>query len=572
MSSVEVAKIYDERVMVGKKREYAVLKGAEQYSYIRFPASSTNTRTIQYTIYPSSVRTFVNRKMYQRWFCQFDFTASGATTGTLLQMGASDGLRQMPISSCMSQVTCQIAGQGIATPLNSYIKPLLHYKNGLEQQDYDYSMSPGQADQTQYYDDWTGSGSSGNVQAGGSSRNVLAYYGENSTQASRGAFPYVSVTNPVYAGATGTAQVKYELAEPLLISPLAFGRGDVPSFVGLDQIQLQIQNGIQGLNDPLAYMWSHANNGNSAWATPVVSFYQVPEVLCMMMTPDQTMSIPPVIDYPYYKYTLNSQDLLACAPNTSYSLSLNNQQLPGVPHRLLVWVERKQSTRNCLSTDTFAAISNLSIQFDNRPSVLATATQQDLYQIAVKNGLCMSYPQFISYQGSPILINPATDLGLPADQSDGSFGARNLQITMSFKNPCLSGANIDYTANCLVIQEGVFTISNLVGSTIVNPLSPTEVLSAESSMGPDAMHLTQNNKGSGFHGGSFFGDVWDGIKTVLKPVSQVANATAPLWGSFAPELLPVAKVGQSIFGSGKHKKAHKKGGAMLSREELSYGL
>jgi hypothetical protein len=571
MSNVAGKKIFDERVRVGKERKYAVLRGAEQYSYMRFPASSTATRTIQYTIYPSSVRTFVNRKVYQRWFTQFDFTSSGNCTGTLLQLGSNDGLRSYPQSRVMNSVNVQIAGQGINTGLNSYISPMLFYKNCVEQQDIDYSMVPAMLDQTQNYDDWTGSGSSGDVSAGGSARNPLAYYGENSHQVPRGAYPYYSLNNPVGNGsAVVAAQAKYELTEPLMVSPLHYGRANAPALVGLDQIQIQIQNGIQGLSDPLAYMWSHSTSGNATWATPSVSFYQAPEILCMMMTPDPTTVIPPVIDYPYLKYAVNQQDYLSCAANTSYTITLNNQQLAGIPNKIVIWVDRKQSTRTCTSTDTFAAIQSLSIQFDNRPTLLSNATQQDLYQISVRNGLNMSYPQFCKFQGSPITIDPALDLGLPADQTDGSFGARNFQVTIGFKNPNLSGSAIDYTANCLIVQEGVFSISNLVGSTTVNPLSATEVLQADSGMGSNIELLYDgNSKGQGIHGGSFFGDVWDGMKMVLKPVSQIANATAPLWGSIAPEFLPVAKGAQAIFGSGKKCR---KGGALLSRDELSQGL
>src|SRR5690606_32698689 len=108
------------------------------------------------------------------------------------------------------------------------------------------------------------------------------------------------------------------------------------------------------------------------------------------------------------------------AAGVTNPLSSNNIQLNSIPRRMYIYVrERNQdlySTPN--NPDTYFSIENISIQFQNKNGLLASASKQQLYEISVKNHCNMSWTQ---WSGGPV-VNSALPFGSTANHY-GTIGS-----------------------------------------------------------------------------------------------------------------------------------------------------
>lgn len=116
------------------------------------------------------------------------------------------------------------------------------------------------------------------------------------------------------------------------------------------------------------------------------------------------------------------------------------------------------SSQTYQNTSSFLSIQNISINFNSQSGLLASATQQDLYNISVRNGCAQSYYEWQGYNnnvvngepnptsqnpynplapvptGSLLVLNPALDFSLPEMLSCGSLGQFSLQFNITVKN------------------------------------------------------------------------------------------------------------------------------------------
>jgi major capsid protein len=568
---LDCVKVLDPRLIINNHRRYIVLKGAKNSTFQQFMASSgTATNAIQFKADPPNPQTVVSRKVYMKWFVNLAFTGVPALGTTLLQLGTNDGFRAFPISEVLTTMTAEINNNQVSTSLNQYIKAFLHYNNGVCQQDYDFSITPDMLDTYQEYNDWT---------IYGSARNPLAKFGENSAQQNRGGFPYVSVTNPIGDGVTTmTSIVMAQLTEPLFMAPFLFGHGEHSGFVGVQTMQFNFQTGYGLLGLP--YMWSHSAGGNPAFANPVVTFYATPQLLFEYLSPDPLEAIPSTISYPYFTYQTYPSVPFILAPGAIQSVILPNVQLSNIPNRICLFATQDANTvTNCSVTDTFCAINQVQIQFNNQAALMSTATSQDLYQKALRNGYSGNWADWSQYQGAVLMIDPSLDLSLGSDECDGVIGSRNLMTQVTLQN--LSTISKQFVLWQIIITEGVFTIENQQVITLTSVLNAEDVLSAKQMEGKNYAVAQSVSKLSGgcYNGGNFFDDFMGGFKTVMNPALDLASMV-PGYGIGA-KLLKAGldrAPGKSLgyLGSGHHrhhrKHGHRRGGQMLSRAELAQGL
>ena len=561
-----VVKVLDSRCDINNQRVYAVVKGGTSYTYMQFNAPNMATNSFNIQANPPNAQTIVNRKVYLEESIQFVFASLGAApVGPLLQLGTNDGLRAFPISSLINSLQVQINNQQQSVNLNNFLAPFLHYSNPVKQQDYDLSLTPSMLDQYQSLDDWRNYGAE---------RNPLSQYGVNSTQQTRGGFPYTNVIN--VAGA-GVATVQVKVTEPIMMSPFTYGCGDKSGFIGVQTLQFNFQTGY-GSTPGLSYAWSHnAVSGNALSAvSPLTTFYSTPRLLMQFISPDPLEAIPPQISYAFNNIvTYNSAvgGVLAAqvlGATTTQTLNLNNIQLENIPNRIALWVRKDVNSGGTAGpatfadSDTFASITNVSIIFNNKASLLQTCTPQDLYQMSVKNGYCGSWAQWSQYQGSVLFIDPATDLGLESDVADGSLGSRNLQIQITFFNPTAptqpnlvvdNSRTVQYVIWCAVVSEGVFTIRNQQAIISTAVLTPEDVLASHTSEKYDYSSIQKEQQ---CIGGSLFSDIASmgrsiGEKTLLPAFKALSGMGASSGGA----------------SSGGRHHSHRRGGAMISHSELA---
>ena len=98
----------------------------------------------------------------------------------------------------------------------------------------------------------------------------------------------------------------------------------------------------------------------------------------------------------------------------SGTLYSSNIQLSGIPDKLIVFVRKSVGLQLCTDADSYATISNISINFNNQAGLLSSMSQQQLYRNSVQSGLVgLSWDQFCGSVVSVSGIHDATT-GLPS--------------------------------------------------------------------------------------------------------------------------------------------------------------
>jgi hypothetical protein len=236
---------------------------------------------------------------------------------------------------------------------------------------------------------------------------------------------------------------------------------------------------------------------------------------------------------------------------------------------------------------------------------LASATQEDLYNISKKNGCDLSYAEwagglftnapggadnshtagvsgFFSNDavaapngfvptglvGSVLCLDWGIDIGLDDLHSPGEILNSQLQITANFINVNQT-EDIFFTMYIVTVSEGTWTIENLNSIPQIGVLSKEDILNSRRD---PAINYKATDS---IYGGDFvtklkhFGrNALAGIKTVLPYVADAAKiiaTVAPLIGLGEGEGVMMGGVPVGGEGARAHRK---KGGKVISRAEL----
>ena len=112
------------------------------------------------------------------------------------------------------------------------------------------------------------------------------------------------------------------------------------------------------------------------------------------------------------------------------------------------------SAQNWNYASSFLTINNISVNFNNASGLLASATQQDLYNLSFANGSAQSFYEFrgfadnaalppgagqggvetIATTGSLLVLNPVYNFSLPSYLSSSSLGQYQFQFNLTVTN------------------------------------------------------------------------------------------------------------------------------------------
>jgi hypothetical protein len=399
---VNLKLVYDPRTKQ-LPRSYGILKGGREQLWQQFSAQSLASNGAVFQCNPPNRQVFTNRKIYVSGTFNISFTGT-VPAGNLIQLGVSDAPRSWALTKSSKNVAIQLGQDNTSVPLNDYFSALERFHNNHETRWKDYSIANSMMDQYQEYSDYA---------LYGSSKNALADYGETSTSDDgRAGYSGLTLLTNTPTSATATLTV----CEPLVVSPLIFGKEEGSGFYGIDSIQIQIDF------DDLARVWSHDNISagsgrfSSITVTPQAGSFKV---LMNFIQPDITMKLPVSQTWAYTevnRYPTNGPTL---APGQSTTIIANSIQLKSIPRKLYIFARQQNSDLDESSTDTFAVINNMNITFNTRNGILASATAYDLYNISVRNGLEMSWSQFSLYCGSVVCLEAGMDIPLSEVEAPG---------------------------------------------------------------------------------------------------------------------------------------------------------
>ena len=588
IASLDTVRVLDPRTDVNSlaRRTYRILDGPQDSGYQRIlPDGNASTNAV-FNINPPSSRVFVNRHILVEYTVDLTFRGTATGAGQMLLQAAGlpkalgvnatvggvnygaamvlkgDAPRAYPLANAMQSVQVSINQDRISVPVGSFWRAMTRYNNEFDQQRLDQSLTPAFLDQEQEY---------GPLGAGTGSRSPFGDYNDSPDVIPRGGWQNCVILRNDVSGAARITDdatipnngdlvsvVRLTVCEPLFISPFLYQRHS--QFTGLIGVQtMQLQIGLAGRSSQpdgnLASMfWSHSPG--MANTTPIDAADCVVvnggcAVYVNYLTPDMTQEIPLTNHWAYAEPQLfpgNAITLPAKVPGavgdvpplaSVVSMNFNNIQLNSIPSRCYLFASKADTLHNISTPDTFGWIQGLNISFDNRDALLSNASPRDLYNIAVKNGVNLSWNQWSSKVGSVVALDFGEDIPLRPTQAPGLRGSFNFRVTANVSNE--SATTAQFQLFLVIMGVGVFTISNGSAVRTVGVLDVANILASK-----DQAALPWAPSGDIYGGG-----IWDDIKGMFgkfmkfaKPFAAKAAMAAPI---VAPEFAPYVSGASNIL-------------------------
>lgn len=522
-----------------------------------------------------------------------------ATDLSKLVAGNGDGsnaicLRQFPIASVMRTLKININSDTLTVQPHRYIHALGRYNLDDSIRANEMSSSPCQPDAFQKYQDgftqpvYSGDGGAIGAVAGsqgknyGQNRSPFASYGQQGYEMPRGSYLPISVEymQPDPDRETGNyTKIVYDITEPLFISPLSGGQYGLMGFSQINTMDVEISwdssklgrflsideaaitnvfqdtAGIRGLEtipaapavaNPLpANNIANSRRLDKTTGVQVIINQNTPANLTFIyLTPQITRPRPESLIYDWHDLYVFQTEIGNIDAGADKIQTSDNMSLSSIPSRVYIYARLKDGDQTFYSSDTFARIKQINIEFNGVSGILGSAQEWALWRMSSDNGLKLSYEQWKSYTGSVLCIDFGKNMGIGGNQAVGLLGQYNFQYTVTLQN--LDTQNKNFQLFTIVDSAGCMTISN---GNIVKQLgiiSSQDVIDSEEFKEMDADYLEK------LYGGNFL----SGLKNVytkaqkLKPMARkgakVAKELADPVGAFAPRVGKALRTGSDI--------------------------
>lgn len=463
------------------KINYAVKKGASQFSAQRFVANSQSASQISFNITPPSESTVIDRHILLRSTVNFTLSLGSAATGAQIpanksvwEYGDRFSLQAFPLNKLFQTVTASVNNTSISVNQADVMPGLLQLLDKEDLQRWN-GMTPAFLDQYQRYSQASAVTSNGDKPT----NNPMASYrgdGYNNKLNPRGCHPititgatrFVTGAPPVESDNLRSSGLddwwvincRVTLCEPLFVSPMIFGdsKFNRAGFLGVNNFNLNF-NVDSSMKRFFSCAYADATPFSIAFGA---NAFENSEILMNFLSLDQTVSVPskiclPIMDYPRY---LTSSNVAALAVGAENQYSVNSIQLDKIPDKIIVYARKSLATQTAKDSDSFLPIKAVTVTFANSSGLLSNHTQQQLWEISRKNGNKQSWyewsgesngyidpgavdqtfaqvnaAQYVPTTGGVLVLDPAYDLSLQGPYlSDGSLGAFQVQMTLTLKN------------------------------------------------------------------------------------------------------------------------------------------
>jgi hypothetical protein len=461
---------------------FGVLSGPALSTYTQFQAISASSSQIVFNVQVPSESIVLNREIYMTSDIAFTINSvpSGVPAGvSFLNWGLTEALNAFPLQSLFTTIQAQINNVSTSTNLQDVLPMLLRMNDNRKLSRYN-SMTPSYTDQAWgQYNQAVSVGANPN----NSNSNPLGSYSNNGYDSDfqpRGSFPVTLTVQQYEAGTlvsnslvsatdgnTFIVGVQFTCTEPFIaLSPFLnscpMNNGGI---LGINNMSI-----VCNVDSSCKRLMGTANTTLAGTTGPLQPAYIGTVSLGYGATPAfnntrlllnfQTLQVEQMArlsskvicgysDYPRYLTTFNNN--IAIASNGTQTLTSQNIQLNSVPSLILISVRLPMSSQNIANTSSFLQINSISINFNSQSGLLASATQQDLYQISVRNGSQQSFYEWtgavsnnttdnignvttIATTGSLLVVNPALDFSLPSFLSGGSLGQFSFQFNITVTN------------------------------------------------------------------------------------------------------------------------------------------
>lgn len=472
-----MVRVPDPRLDFSEQGVQVISDSATGLIYQKYVAAQPTGNIITFNTFQQPTQA-ISTKMFIK--TKFQIVLDSGADNVLPYEAGKDAPRQFPLHSIAQNARIQINGASNDIYPNQIVHALMRYNNTISELARDFSPGMSFPDMYQNYNDGaslTGGGWNYPATAGyGTGNNALGAVGECSFDMQpRGGMP-VSV---VFSG-TGdrTATITFESFEPVLLSPLCWGHDNHKSLLGVNTLNITYNLG------DVSRAWSHNLVGRAATVVSA-AISGNPELYCILMTPKMIDKIEPVQIYPWsqiFPYQQNVTLPVGLVYPNSFTTSYNAIQLSGVPKRIYIYAKR--ADENFTTTDTFAGITSLNLQFDTVTGIFGGTSQEQLYNICAENGYNGTFFDWAYYSGSVMCIDCEKDIPIGELLAVGSSKNITLSYTIGLQNlnnpKTPLAAAVQYKLYTMVIYEGIFTIDQFnIPLFQLNTLTPQDVINAK---------------------------------------------------------------------------------------------
>jgi hypothetical protein len=593
MATADISKmaVFDQRIVQNPPR-YAVDKGALSLTNAPFNAIATSASQMTFNINVPSQNVFVDRAVdwsstvYLKVGLLRGASGAGAAYANgvvALTLGQNAALSAFPLHELTSTMTATINDTSVVINTDTVLKEVLrmtdYAKNRLAR------TCPTMLDRYKSYND-----------ALFAINSPLSGYSEQTAaaEAPNGAWydiDFVGTTGQAYPfnngipqwgdtgyldggeGAVGYVYLRFRSTEKLVLSPFIFAdcaEWETGLF-GINNIQLVMN--MKGGNQLRVLRSADANaDGGAAVGPNIVSEelfdvrgspFEGAAVNVQFLTPSLDIPLPaksvvPYLEFPRY-INANLSPLATGASATYQSTTI---VLPQIPDMLIIYA--KPQSYSYTDADYYLPIDQISLNFDNFAGLLSSHTPQQLYQMAVHNGLEMTFEQWVGRArvsapplagatgtnkkiqtvGGFLVLKPGQDFALQSGQAPSLIGNFTLQFNCRINN--YSADAVQPVLFVIAVNSGFF--ETLAGSSriIKGVLSEADIIAAE----PIAETSREGLKRLVGHG--FFSS----LGSILSKAKDIYTATKPAVSAIKG-MLPegkikdiMGKVGYGMAGAG----------------------
>jgi hypothetical protein len=438
------ARVVDTRLEASSSNKvcYVLEEGSNVTSYVPLVSSSHSTTNTTFNLNNIADFTCRDSRMVMELDVTLTLTFQNTNATALVPIQADNfGWKQYPLNRCVQNIQHQINQASYTLNTNDLLDAITKVNFNPDNADFYNNTQP------DYVDTYSS--------ASGSNLTPLAPY--SNTMAGDGIFKprsldwYIDASTPNSIPAESTAQIIIhgKIYEPL-ISP--FNNVEKQDRQGLYAITGELIQ-LQWVTDLFNNMFAFYIVEPTAPTVPLVlltksvSLGQQAKLNCIYLTPKDNLikEIPPESIIQYNDYTVFTNKI---ADSLAAGATLNGQSsqvvnFTNLPNKILVYARTANGSRLSSTPDKYLSLEQLTVQFDNGLPQFASANQNQLYDISVRNGLTMPRPSFcqsdLNYSssvmsgslygcGSVFVIDPALDLGIRGGDSVASSGRFIFQV------------------------------------------------------------------------------------------------------------------------------------------------
>lgn len=277
------------------------------------------------------------------------------------------------------------------------------------------------------------------------------------------------------------------------------------------------------------------------------------------LTPSLDIPLPPksIVSYMEFpRYVNTNYDVINA--NSSQTIQSQTIVLPQIPDFLVIYA--KPSAYLATDADYYMPITRISLNFDNFAGLLSSHTAEQLYSMAVHNGLCMDFDEWRGYArsartggliqsvGGFLVLKPGQDFALQSGQAPGLIGNFTLQFNVEVNNT--SATNVAPVLYVITANSGFFESLGGSSRVIKGVLSEADIISAEPVEGMSRESL-KRMVGAGFFDrlGAFLSKAKD-IYSSTKPIVSGIKGMLPEAGMLGQVRKGLSAVGYGQAGAG----------------------